>query len=420
MQTILGRERQIDLERIALRVLQSTTMQEQIRRTEQFYREQVLAQTASGKETLRNAARGIAFNSVQYALAEDSARPFAMWVNNGAHRWSGLSLPSADCCEIYNPDNIYRFVGIDGRSRYEIRGQIVSPGPAQQSFVLYESLIGMGQMTMEAAGVVSALRSDQMAISGDGSFILTIDPEPANGRANHLQSGPAAKLLVIRDTLSDWFLQNPIVLDSHRLDGPPLGPPISQEGLEKRAAEILAGSSAYFVEYFDRYFNSFPANQVKAPNARTGSWGFVSIGNYFLGDDEALVMTLERLDAGYFNIQVSDPWGGLPEYVTRSSSLNHTQSMPNPDGTYTYVISPGNPGVYNWLDTSGLTSGMFAIRWQAVPPTDRIDEAVRDARVVKLDVLAEVLPRGAPTLSDSERRAVLANRAESYARRLAS
>ena len=94
--------------------------------------------------------------------------------------------------------------------------------------------------------------------------------------------------------------------------------------------------------------------------------------------------------------------------------------MPNPDGTYTYVISPGNPGVYNWLDTSGLTSGMFAIRWQAVPPTDRIDEAVRDARVVKLDVLAEVLPRGAPTLSDSERRAVLANRAESYARRLAS
>ncbi|HLG87004.1 MAG TPA: hypothetical protein VKZ79_07375, partial [Alphaproteobacteria bacterium] len=205
----LGTESQRAREELALKVLASGPVQEQLARTETLYGQSQPSRTPSGKSTIESAAKSIALASVQYALSEDGSHPVAMWSCNAPHRWFGLDVPRSGY-GVDNPDNVYRWVAIDGVSKYEIRGHMKEPGPLQETFILYSSIPGMNPMNREGAGMVGTLRSDQMSIGPDGSFTITIDPDPAGGRPNHIQSNSTAKLLIVRDTLSDWSKQNPV------------------------------------------------------------------------------------------------------------------------------------------------------------------------------------------------------------------
>jgi hypothetical protein len=95
--------------------------------------------------------------------------------------------------------------------------------------------------------------------------------------------------------------------------------------------------------------------------------------------------------------------------------LNLSQAAPNPDGSFTYVIGPTDPGVANWLDTVGLASGLGILRWQATPPDAKPETLLREFRVINQSELAGMtqLPRVTPT----QRRAVIARRAADYASR---
>ena len=59
---------------------------------------------------------------------------------------------------------------------------------------------------------------------------------------------------------------------------------------------------------------------------------------------------------------LSNIWGTTLDIVDRTGSLNKAQSVPNEDGTYTYVISPADPGVANWIDSDGLNEGILTLR----------------------------------------------------------
>jgi hypothetical protein len=92
-----------------------------------------------------------------------------------------------------------------------------------------------------------------------------------------------------------------------------------------------------------------------------GRLGFVSSGHFQLGNNEALVVTLDRLRADYLGFQLSDPWGVAPEYGSRNGSrngsLNRSQAKANPDGTYIYVIAADDPGVYKLAGYIRATCG---------------------------------------------------------------
>ena len=60
-----------------------------------------------------------------------------------------------------------------------------------------------------------------MQVDSDGSFIITVDSEPAGGRPNHVQSTPAAHEFYIRDVLLDWDRDDPNHLEVERLGGAP-------------------------------------------------------------------------------------------------------------------------------------------------------------------------------------------------------
>ena len=65
---------------------------------------------------------------------------------------------------------------------------------------------------------------------------------------------------------------------------------------------------------------------------------------------------------------VTNLWTVTGDYWDEQTSLNNAQAVANPDGTYTFVISPTDPGVRNWVSTGGLNQGTVSIRFQDLDP----------------------------------------------------
>ena len=53
--------------------------------------------------------------------------------------------------------------------------------------------------------------------------------------------------------------------------------------------------------------------------------------------------------------------------MTKNGSLNNSQAKVNQDETYTFILSVNDPGVFNWLDPSGLSEGILTLRWSGFP-----------------------------------------------------
>lgn len=416
--SVLATKEQLAGEALALRVLASAPMRRQIEVLEETYRQDAQGSTPAGGATIRRAADSVAAAAAYYAVIDDADRPVFLWIGNAPHRWFGIEAPRAGF-GIENPDNVYRETTVDSGARYEIRGRVRHPGPAELHFVVMDSIPGTTPVSVEGGQILTTLRSDGMKIAPDGSFTVTVDRDPAGGRSNHLQLPREGKYpLLVRDLLTDWTTQKPVALEIRRVAGPALARPRTEAEVARRAAELLSLIGPYWVAYDNRFVYSKPRNQVAAPRHRPGGRGFSSSGHFELGSDGALVVTVDPLGARSLGFQLTDPWGVALEYIGRTSSLNNAQAAANPDGTITFVVTASDPGVYNWLDTDALGSGMFAIRWQALPEGTSGERAVRDARVVKRTQLEEALPAGTRFVTPAQRRAQQAARARGYARRL--
>ena len=110
-----------------------------------------------------------------------------------------------------------------------------------------------------------------------------------------------------------------------------------------------------------------------------------SNGYFQLEDDEALVLTIDPGNAGYFIVPAYNDWTITDNYWDQQTSLNNAQAEANEDGTYTVVISKKDPGVTNWVSTGGLNQGTIAIRFQNLDPNDENLPRIVDQQVVPLD-----------------------------------
>lgn len=413
--------RQVELDALAARLLRTPTMQEQLRYVEALYASDAQGKTPVGKATIGRAAQSIATAAIHYAIGEatrDEGRPFALWTCKAPYRLDALEAARSGY-GIENPDNVYRNFMIDGNSRYEIHGKVTPPGPAEQHFELRDGIPGMNALQPEGGQLLAGLRSDRMQIAGDGTFTITVDGEPANGRPNHIQLPSRENfMLIVRDLFTDWSVQNPIALEIEQLSPPVSARPHTEESIAARAAEILAKIARFWVDWDNSFVYSAPANALRAPRIRGVGRGMSSGGHFAIADDEALVLTLDALGARSMGVQLTDPWGVAYEYVHRSSSLNNAQAEANADGTYTFVIAVRDPGVNNWLDPQGYGAGMMAVRWQSLPGDPAPQRGIRDVRRVKLGELAGNLPQETHYLSAEERAQQRLGRIAHYSRRL--
>jgi hypothetical protein len=253
-------------------------------------------------------------------------------------------------------------------------------------------------------------------IADDGTYALSVGPDPAAGRANHVQTAPGAMYLFIRECRSDWR-QIPSALGVRRLD-PPRCDPWTDEQIAIRAGQLMA-EDVPPMYWWMRILAACEPNTVPPPFGTGGLGGLVTQQVCFarlnLADDEAFVFTMGSGDAAYRNLTLYDFWFRTIDYPNRTSSFTNSQTIPNADGTTTYVVSHADPGVHNWLDSGGLHELLVVHRWQGLPPQPGPDGPVSAAgELVKVRDLDSVLPAGIARVGADQRREQLSERLATF------
>lgn len=87
-------------------------------------------------------------------------------------------------------------------------------------------------------------------------------------------------------------------------------------------------------------------------------------GGWFadLGDDEAILIEGTLPDAAYVSAQWLTRWMESGDYLHHTVALTGDQIECGPDGGFTVVIAHRDPGVPNWLETTGLRHGNAVFR----------------------------------------------------------
>lgn len=355
----------------------------------------------------------LAFGAIRQAVNNDPFRPRVYWIAAAPARMFGADVPGSRYA-FDNPDNVYRTVPIDPDSRYVIHGRRRGDGPADMSFSLIDSL--------NTQGTVGYLDGRNLKVDNDGSYRITVDSDPADGRPNHLQSPPEAIQLFIRSNLGDWSTEAHDALRVERIDdGRALPPPRSEAAIAREAAQLLRQTGpTYGLALLGLKTMASPVNRLPQPSTTSTPGALVtqanSFGHYRLADDEALVITVTLGGADYFVLPVTDPWMVTVDPGRRLNSMNNRQAIADADGRYRFVVSATDPGVHNWIDTAGQREGTFMVRWQRLTTSGSERPAI-ETRLVKRSDLPAALPQSTPRVTAAERRLQLDARLKSYSRR---
>ena len=376
-----------------------------------------MAQTWLGRAKASDAMRErfddsfaeVMFSAAVWSSNQDKLRPKVSCITRLAHPVEGRRIPGSRW-GIDNPDSVYRVIPISGDERYEIHGRVGEHRMTENYFTLWDARMG----------TVNVLNGRTMAVEADGSYTITVDAEPANGRPNHVQTSAEAHEFYIRDVLLDWGRDDPNHIEVQRLGGPPTRP--------ARTLDEQADATAAMMDYFANFTGKLSHGVYKMPaNHFNLAWSADKVGamrnqvyvmgRFELEPDEAFVVDLSDGGAEYFTVPLSNIWGTTLDLVDRTGSLNKAQSVPNQDGTYTYVISPVDPGVANWIDSDGLAEAILTLRMAEFGEAGPREDLGARGRVIKLDRLDAEVPH-LPRVSAQERAAQLADRRKAYLRRL--
>jgi hypothetical protein len=131
-----------------------------------------------------------------------------------------------------------------------------------------------------------------------------------------------------------------------------------------------------------------------------------------LEPEEALVLEFELPRASYWGLQLGDLWWQAADYVDHQSSLNGQQVAVDADGQVRVVVAAKDPGVANWLDTTGLTRGIALLRWYRAD-----SHPVPEARRMPASEVMGALPAETLRLDAGQRRLRLSTRREAVLRR---
>jgi hypothetical protein len=352
----------------------------------------------------------VMFSATIWSSNQDPLHPKVTCITRLEHEVDGRRIPGTRW-GIDNPDSIYRVIPISGDDRYEIRGRVGAHRMTENYFTLWD----------DSMGTEGLLDGHDLVADDDGSFVVTVDADPAGDRPNHVRSTPNAHEFYIRDVMLDWGTDDPNWLEIVRLGPPPSRPPLTDEEQAQRTAEYMAKfaefshglSKGMTMGKPNRFHLAYSADKGGALRNQ------VYVGGHFrLDDDEAFVIDLNDGGARYFTVPVSNVWGTTMGIMDRTGSLNKAQSEPNADGTWTYVVANTDPGVHNWVDPCGLTEGILTLRMAEFPDRRPLEGLAASGRVVKLADLESVLPPGTGEITAAERATQLADRAAAYARRL--
>ncbi|MGE0387007.1 MAG: hypothetical protein AB7Q97_19965 [Gammaproteobacteria bacterium] len=401
---------QRDLETLALRIFQRPEIKAARERAAIMFRRVTdRLYPAEQMARMEQCVAEYCMKSIMVAAASDANYPRVLRVyTQGAH-WLGHRMHGSRWGGD-NPDNAYRVIGMAAGGEYEVRGQRQKSPSTYVTFQLVAN--------SSTSVTMGSLEQLDMEIDADGAYVLTLDSAPAGGRRNHLQIPQGTMYLFIRDSMGDWETQHPDALRVRRRNAPTRGPLTEDEITAIAVGNIHA--DVFYHYYAARLFFNGPQTMT-APEGAGPVGGLVtqmgSLGHFTLADDEAAILTANEGGATYRNVVLHDLWL-LSLDNCRLTSLTNAQMKPDADGRHTYVVSIRDPGVHNWLDTTGLHDVLILHRWQGFRDPKAAQPAI-EARKVKLAELDRHLPDGVARVTSTERHAQLAARKAAFERRYA-
>jgi hypothetical protein len=366
---------------------------------------------------------------------------------------------------IENPDNLYLYAPLDPEGTYRVRGRAVDHahwrGPRSRAerlaphYVIFEAHTmspgdsgGLAELVDGRRAITGMLDSTRLEVEADGSFEVLVAPErPAGYRGNFLpsraeKSGPlpqgqvtdaplSARRLFVREVFGDWEREEALELEIVRvgMEGRQPRPRTSADMAAqlRRVGELVRNQVRFWNLFYGVVLDPFGTATEKRPshlprnglidpapaNLATGggqATNFFAGGVFELAEDDALLIEVRTAaEPAYTGFHLGNFWGESLDYANHVTSLNHLQAHRDADGALRFVVSHRDPGVPNWLDTTGHPAGYMTLRLTYPEPLA--------SRVVPLRQLRDQLPDATPDVSAEQRRRQVESRQRHVARR---
>ena len=306
-----------------------------------------------------------------------------------------------------NVDNLYLRARIDGASTYKVTANVSTVHDAILS-------IQNGDMHEGNAGVSGDLDRAALDVEADGSVEVTLSPEPApEGVRNWIQLPPDADHVCVRQFFYDWDEETPAQFHIVKLGNEGAAPrpltPTRMANYLDQAANWVETSIPYWNDHMARGAARLEPNVLGPPLPTTGTASQIHIGRgrFDLAPGEALLIELEPPEAHYWCFQwYTFGWYESPDFANRQTSVNGAQAVVDSDGRVRIVICDEDPGVPNWIDTTGLREGSIIYRYVS----SRTEPPVPASRVVMLQDLRSHLPSDTPVVEAEARRELIERR----------
>ena len=312
---------------------------------------------------------------------------------------------------IDNPDNFYRAANIwnpDGEHVYRVWGN-----RGTTADFLMETFYGA-----DPKGAIAVLEDEEMEIAEDGSFEMYLSASREDYMKNWMKLDKDSKILVliVRSNYAEWEKEKhgDVYIERVGMTGK-INPGTSVSGLIHRInnAQQVMERQGKFWPKFAWKMTLMKKNTLMKFKA-TGEIGILSqkssYGYWELEDDEALIVKLKEVDAGYCGFQTLNFWGSSPDWRNKFTSLSwgrdgKSQAYKSEDGYYYIVLSKNDPGIQNWIETSGMKKGVMALRAQSLRDLEFNFKPITE--VVKLSELKSKLPSDIPSFTKEQRKEVL-------------
>ena len=344
------------------------------------------------QEAARLALSAVAAASLD-ALASDPDHPvFVPQLNN----YITIGQPNAD--------TNYRSAKIAAGGVYRLRGRRGSMNQA--------SISEAGPRPKQVAGSVNLGKPrpvhdlNALKVDAEGRYdVILSATRPEGYTGDWWQLDPTSNMLLVRMVGSEWGWEVEPTLSIERLDVPATRPRPSAATLEASLRSIPTSANFIAPLLVDRpqklraegYVNKLKDVDFSQMGGLAGQYYYEGV--YELTDDEALIVETKLPEhCNYRSLILTNEIYETTDWYNNPSSLNGAQAAADKDGILRIVVSARDPGVPNWLDTAGYSTGVIQGRWM-----DCSSKPVPAVRKVALVDVRKSLPPDTATVSAQER-----------------